>query len=197
MPTSGNAAASTALPQPPKTSQKVPSNSATARLTTDMSIPPVFLNMVAMGNGIERASLRPPSREGHRPKLRTRFKVRMPANHSPNRGSLMRFILAVLSNLSVAPGADYPQQLPSPGGEVTLPDADARSAHDDWRYAAARRVGDTIYVSGVIVNRRPNEGTDVAAFKVSARRALNRLKTILEAAGSDWQHVTMINSFHV
>lgn len=109
----------------------------------------------------------------------------------------MRFILAVLSTLSVASAADYPQQIPSPGGEVTLPDADAKSAHDDWRYAAARRVGDTIYVSGVIVNRRPNEGTDVAAFKVSARRALNRLKTILEAAGSDWQHVTMINSFHV
>jgi enamine deaminase RidA (YjgF/YER057c/UK114 family) len=109
----------------------------------------------------------------------------------------MRFILVFLATLSVASGADYPQQITSPGGEVTLPDADAKSAHDEWRYAAARRAGGTIYVSGVIVNRRPKEGTDVAAFKVSARRALNRLKTILEAAGSDWQHVSMINSFHV
>ena len=32
MPTSGNAAASTALPQPPNTSQNVPSNSANTRL---------------------------------------------------------------------------------------------------------------------------------------------------------------------
>jgi enamine deaminase RidA (YjgF/YER057c/UK114 family) len=91
----------------------------------------------------------------------------------------------------------WPQRIPAPGGEIIIPDADAQSAHDEWRYAAARRMGDTIYVSGVIVNRRPNEGKDVAAFKVSVRRALNRLKTLLEAAGSDWQHVAMINSFHV
>ena len=32
MPSPGNAAARTALPQPPKTSQKVPKNSAVARL---------------------------------------------------------------------------------------------------------------------------------------------------------------------
>src|SRR4051812_32104891 len=38
MPTSGNLAASTALPQPPKTSQKVPNNSATARLAMGMMV---------------------------------------------------------------------------------------------------------------------------------------------------------------
>jgi enamine deaminase RidA (YjgF/YER057c/UK114 family) len=91
----------------------------------------------------------------------------------------------------------YPQKIPSPGGEVIIPDADASSAHEEWRYAAARRLGDHIYVSGVIVRRRDGEGKDVAAYKVQVRRALNRLKTILEAAGSDWQHVAMINSFHV
>lgn len=91
----------------------------------------------------------------------------------------------------------YPHWIPSPGGEVTIPDEDSERSHDEWRYAAARRVGDTIYVSGVIVNRRKNEGTDVASFKVAARRALTRLTTILEAAGTDWEHVAMINSFHV
>lgn len=110
-------------------------------------------------------------------------------------------LLLAGSALAAAPEStanqSFPQKIPAPGGEVTIPDADALEAHDEWRYAAARRVGDTIYISGVIVNRRKNEGTDVAAFKVSARRALNRLKTILEAAGSDWQHVAMINSFHV
>src|SRR5437773_1604205 len=35
MPTTGTAAASTALPQPPKTSQKVPMNSAAMRLLSD------------------------------------------------------------------------------------------------------------------------------------------------------------------
>ena len=80
---------------------------------------------------------------------------------------------------------------------MILPDEGAKSAHDNWRYAAARRVGDMVYVSGVVVHRMPNEGKDVAAFKVQTRRALERLRTILEAAGTDFQHVVMINSFHV
>ncbi len=40
MPSCGKAAASTALPQPPKTSQKVPIISANPRRTIGMSIPP-------------------------------------------------------------------------------------------------------------------------------------------------------------
>ena len=54
-----------------------------------------------------------------------------------------------------------------------------------------------IYVSGVIVYRDRSEGNDVAAFKLQARRALERLRVILDAAGTDFQHVAMINSFHV
>ena len=91
----------------------------------------------------------------------------------------------------------YPIRLPAPGGEVVLPNEHAKHAHDNWRYAAARRVGDMVYLSGVIVDRLAGEGNDVAAFKLQARRALERLRTNLEAAGSDFQHVVMINSFHV
>ena len=106
--------------------------------------------------------------------------------------------LVALAFVTAAGAADkYPLKLPAPGGEVVLPDEGAKKAHDEWRYAAARRVGDMIYVSGVIVNRRPNEGPDTAAFKEQTRRALTRLRTILEAAGTDFQHVAMINSFHV
>ena len=109
------------------------------------------------------------------------------------------FALSTLALAQMAGAADvkYPVRLPSPGGEVVLPDEAAVKSHDKWRYAAARRVGDMIYVSGVIVNRNDGEGNDVAAFKVQARRALERLRVILEAAGSDFQHVAMINSFHV
>jgi enamine deaminase RidA (YjgF/YER057c/UK114 family) len=91
----------------------------------------------------------------------------------------------------------WPLRIPAPGGEVILPDEGAKRAHDEWRYSAARRVGDTIYVSGVVVYRRKDEGTDVAAFKLQTRRGLERLRAILESAGSDFQHVVMINSFHV
>ena len=108
-------------------------------------------------------------------------------------------ILSTFALAAAAGAADlkYPVKLPAPGGEVVLPDEGAKKAHDEWRYAAARRVGDMIYVSGVIVNRNKGEGNDVAAFKVQARRALERLRVILDAAGTDFQHVAMINSFHV
>jgi enamine deaminase RidA (YjgF/YER057c/UK114 family) len=110
-------------------------------------------------------------------------------------------ILAVLAlasaSISQAAEPPWPLKLPAPGGEVVLPDVHAKRSHDEYRYAAARRVGDMVYVSGVIAHRRPGEGNDVAAFKLQVRRALERLRHILEAAGSDFQHVAMINSFHV
>ncbi len=111
--------------------------------------------------------------------------------------SLLAVYVATMACAAGAADAKYPLKLPAPGGEVILPDARAKEAHDEWRYAAVRRVGDTLYVSGVIVVRREGEGNDVAAFKLQTRRALERLRTNLEAAGSDFQHVVMINSFHV
>lgn len=91
----------------------------------------------------------------------------------------------------------YPLKVPAPGGEIILPDAGSKHNHDEWRFSAARRLGNTLYVSGVIVYRGPGEGNDVAAFKLQTRRALDRLKLILEAAGATWADVAMINSFHV
>ncbi|MBC8025385.1 MAG: RidA family protein [Steroidobacteraceae bacterium] len=99
--------------------------------------------------------------------------------------------------LAAEPDTAWPLKLPAPGGEVILPDAGAKHSHDNWRYAAVRRVGDMLYVSGVVVYRGDGEGNDVAAFKLQTRRALERLRNNLEAAGSDFQHVVMINSFHV
>jgi enamine deaminase RidA (YjgF/YER057c/UK114 family) len=110
------------------------------------------------------------------------------------------FALATTAALTAAaaePASKYPLRLPAPGGEVILPTEDAKYNHDNWRFAAVRRVGDTLYVSGVIVFRAPDEGRDVAAFKLQARRALQGLRRNLEAANSDFQHVVMINSFHV
>jgi len=109
------------------------------------------------------------------------------------------FVLTTLALASIAGAADekYPLKLSAPGGEVVLPDRAAKENHDEWRYAAVRRVGDMVYLSGVIVDRWKGEGNDVAAFKLQTRRALERLRRNLEAAGSDFQHVVMINSFHV
>ena len=93
-------------------------------------------------------------------------------------------ILSALAFTQLAGAAEekFPVRIPSPGGEVVLPDAGAKAAHDDWRYAASRRVGDMIYVSGVIVNRHPGEGNDVAAFKLQAVAPLVRFGASPRAA---------------
>jgi enamine deaminase RidA (YjgF/YER057c/UK114 family) len=104
----------------------------------------------------------------------------------------------VLTIGATAEAADqFPLKIPASGGEVVLPDQAAKDAYDKFRYAAARRVGNTLYVSGVIVNRRDGEGRDVPAFKAQTRRAFERLNAILQAAGVTFADVTMINSFHV
>ena len=113
----------------------------------------------------------------------------------------MRLPLLAAFALSAAAASaraqDFPLHLPAPGGEVILPDARSKQSYDETHYAAARRVGDMIYVSGIIVGRRSGEGNDVAAFKLQTRRTLERLKALLEASGTDLSHVAMINSFHV
>jgi enamine deaminase RidA (YjgF/YER057c/UK114 family) len=95
------------------------------------------------------------------------------------------------------PSSTWPMKIPAPGGEVILPDDKAKQAHDEYRYAAARRVDSMLYVSGVIVNRREHEGRDTQAFKLQTRRAFERLRAILLASGARFEDVVMINSFHV
>ena len=45
--------------------------------------------------------------------------------------------------------------------------------YDEFRYAAIRRVDNTLYISGVIVGRGENEGRDAAAFKLQVDRAFS------------------------
>lgn len=108
-------------------------------------------------------------------------------------------LLAGAAQAQSAPAAaDKVERIPAPGGEVILPSAGARWAYDNMGYAAVRRVGDTLYVSGVIAAKRPGvEGGDVEAYKAGLRAAFGHLKRTLEAAGASFDDVVMINSFHV
>ena len=82
-------------------------------------------------------------------------------------------------------------------GEVILPTAADKQNYEDEGFAAVRRAGNLIFISGVIAGRHPDEGTDVEAFKAQARRAFRRLENSLKAADLDFDDVAMINSFHV
>jgi enamine deaminase RidA (YjgF/YER057c/UK114 family) len=113
---------------------------------------------------------------------------------------IRRLILPVLCALAATPALAqdaYPKTIPAPGGEVIIPSERQQKSYDEIKYAPARRVGDTLYVSGVIVGRAKDEGTDPESFKKQVRRAFASLDATLKAAGTDFDNVVMINSFHV
>lgn len=103
----------------------------------------------------------------------------------------------LLAGPAAAQTAEYPKRVPAPGGEVVIPSAGAERAYDQYHYAPARRAGDWLYVSGVVIGRAPGEGNDAAAFKLQVRRGFEALRRILAASGARFEDVVMVNSFHV
>lgn len=95
------------------------------------------------------------------------------------------------------PVQDAPKHIPAPGGEVILGDKYDGFAYDREDFAPVRRVGDLLFISGIIVARRPDQGTDVESFKNEVRRTFKRIQHELESAGASLDDVVMINSFHV
>jgi len=93
---------------------------------------------------------------------------------------------------------ESPIHIPASGGEVVIATAAEKAvAYDQFHYSPARRVGDMLYLSGVVVGRRDGEGKDTAAFKDQVRRAFVRIQATLEAAGATFDDVVMLNTVHV
>lgn len=92
---------------------------------------------------------------------------------------------------------DLPRRIPTRDGEVTLVNDRDVFLYDNFKFAAVRRAGNVLYVSGVIAGPEKGEARDVDGFKVQLRRAFGTLKGTLAAAGAGFEHVAMINSFHV
>jgi enamine deaminase RidA (YjgF/YER057c/UK114 family) len=100
--------------------------------------------------------------------------------------------------LAQTPAAPWtPAHIATRNGEVILPTSADKQNYDEYGFAAVRRAGNWVFISGVIVGRRQDEGTDVEAFKAQARRGFRRLDSALKAAGLGFDDVVMINSFHV
>ncbi len=90
-----------------------------------------------------------------------------------------------------------PDHIGTHNGEIILPTSVDKQNYDEYGFAAVRRAGNWVFISGVIVGRRPDEATDVQAFKAQTRRGFRRLDSALKAAGLGFDDVVMINSFHV
>lgn len=99
--------------------------------------------------------------------------------------------------VATRPAPYDPVRIPAPGGEVIITSAGEQGAYNAYTYAPARRVGDMLYVSGVIAGKAPGVEGDVEAYKAGLRQAFKRLERTLKAAGTDFDNVVMINSFHV
>lgn len=86
--------------------------------------------------------------------------------------------------------------IPAPGGEVVIAGARGQTAYDQWHYAPARRAGDYVYISGVVIARADEGPYTGETFKVSAREGFERIRTLLAGFGLGFDDVVMINSFH-
>jgi enamine deaminase RidA (YjgF/YER057c/UK114 family) len=112
--------------------------------------------------------------------------------------SLLGIVVAVFGAFAFpAPASAQVERIPSSGGEVIIPGPPFAPAYYEFGYAPARRVGDTLYVSGVIIFRAEGEGNDAAAFEAQVRRGFRTLEMILKAAGASFANVAMVNSYHV
>ena len=78
-------------------------------------------------------------------------------------------------------------------GKVLLSESpEERRFQEEWGYADAVIVGDTVYLSGVVAGLRNGE-TDL---KLAYERAFARIGKILERSGASWDDVVDITSYH-
>ncbi len=78
-------------------------------------------------------------------------------------------------------------------GKVLLSESpEERRFQEEWGYADAVIVGDTVYLSGVVAGLRNGE-TDL---KLAYERAFSRIGAILKRSGVSWDDVVDITSFH-
>jgi enamine deaminase RidA (YjgF/YER057c/UK114 family) len=103
----------------------------------------------------------------------------------------------LLMAAAVAAQPSYPKTIPASGGEVVITNAAAQAAYDEIRFAPARRAGDFLFVSGLVVAPYGADGRDVEAFKTQTRRAFRFVEATLRQQGLSFADVVMINTFHV
>lgn len=115
-----------------------------------------------------------------------------PGRGQEKMGKTMRNIAAAALLLLISPfaTADGGRQ----AAEVIVPD-EARSSYENWGYAPAVKVGNMIYVSGV-VSVLQGEGSYEERYARGFRTALEWIETVLNEAGASLDDVVDITSFH-
>lgn len=108
--------------------------------------------------------------------------------------------LLIFASTFAAIAADdkFPQTIPAPHGEIILNDAFERDTlYGDWHFAPIRRVGDFVFLSGVVAGPRKGEAKTPDAFKIQVRRSFHAIQASLTAAKLTYADVVALDSFHV
>ena len=103
----------------------------------------------------------------------------------------MKFALSSLTLAALAATATASAHEPK---QVLMPeDERARAIHEQFGFSEAVIHGDTVYLSGVILGPAPEGMTREEAYE----RSFQYLGTVLERAGSSWDDVIDITTYHV
>lgn len=107
----------------------------------------------------------------------------------------MTFGFRPLAALAVAGLAAAPAfAMPREGTQVLMPeDSRMRAIWEQWGLAEAVVRGETIYLSGVVAGLRAGETDPAVAYDLAFRQ----IGAILERAGSSWDDVLEMTTYHV
>jgi len=97
---------------------------------------------------------------------------------------------------NVSKSASLPRVITCAGGEIILQTERDLFAYDLWHFAPARRAGDFIYVSGIIVRRVPDRVPGPETFSDSLRCPFRELGQQLQAYKSSFKDIVMLTTFH-
>lgn len=86
--------------------------------------------------------------------------------------------------------------IPTRTGMVAVP-ASLAADVEQFHYAPARRAGDLVFVSGVVVANPSSEPMDTDAFKQALRRAFRSIESLLAACQAELSDVVELQMFHV
>jgi enamine deaminase RidA (YjgF/YER057c/UK114 family) len=101
-----------------------------------------------------------------------------------------RLAALALAGLAAAPAFATPRE----GTQVFMPeDPQRRALWEQWGFADAVVRGDTVYLSGVVAGLHPGETDPSDAYD----RAFQQVQAILQRAGSSWDDVLEITTYHV
>jgi enamine deaminase RidA (YjgF/YER057c/UK114 family) len=116
----------------------------------------------------------------------------------------IRLIFAIVASLIAATGsvladdAAGQRVITTPNGAIYLTNKfETDVLYGEWHFAPIRRVGDFVFLSGIIAGPHQGEANTPDAFMAELRRAFASIGNSLKAAGLSYADIVDLQTFHV